>query len=632
MSEPTHSAVEPSTRAALDAFTQTLPFDDTQDFDDARRGFVARRVERQIHDANGRLVWDLDAYRFLDGDPAETANPSLWRQGQLLIEDGLYEVVPGIYQLRGFDLSVMSVIETDNGVIVIDPLISKETAAAAFGLYTQHRGERPVVAMIYTHSHIDHFGGVKGIITDDDVTSGRTQVIAPAGFMDYAVSENVYAGTAMARRAGYMYGAALPKGPSAQIGTGLGQTTSLGEPTLIAPTVDIDTTGQELVIDGVRIVFQVTPGTEARAEMNFSFPDFHAVCTAENTSHTLHNILTIRGAEVRDARAWAAYLTETIDLWGDELEVVFASHHWPTWGRDRAVAFLEAQRDMYAYLHDQTLRLMNQGYVGAEIAEVMQMPPALEAQWHTHGYYGSVSHNVKAIYQRYMGWYDANPAHLWAHPPVEAATRYVEAMGGAEAALGVARRAFDAGDFRWAAEVLNHVLFADETNAEARDLQAATFEQIGFAAENGTWRNAFLSGAHELRHGSFGTPTSPTAPDVVGALTVEQVFGAIATRIDGPRAWDAHLVVNWVITDEGATHITELRNGVLIQRRAVAPVADATTFTLTRAALIGAITGTLDVVAALGDGTVQCAGDPGVLGTLVGLVDRVDPDFAIVTP
>ncbi len=629
---PSPATVSATTRAAIDAFATTQPWDDTQDFDDAEHGFVARSEERQIRNAEGRVVWDLDAYRFLDGPPADTANPSLWRQGQLLIKDGLFEVVPGIYQLRGFDLSVMSVIEGDTGVIVIDPLISRETAAAAFALYTEHRGARPVVAMIYTHSHIDHFGGVKGIITDDDVASGRTQVIAPEGFMDYAVSENVYAGTAMARRAGYMYGAALPKGPAGQIGTGLGQTTSLGEPTLIAPTVDITTTGQELVIDGVRIVFQVTPGTEAPAEMNFFFPDHRALCSAENTSHTLHNILTIRGAEVRDARAWAAYLTEAIDLWGSELDVVFASHHWPTWGRERAVAFLSAQRDMYAYLHDQTLRLMNQGYVGSEIAEMIEMPPALVAQWHTHGYYGSVSHNVKAIYQRYMGWYDANPAHLWPHPPADAAVRYVAAMGGADAAVAEARRAFEEGDHRWAAEVLNHVLFADETHAAARTLQADTLEQIGFGAENGTWRNAFLSGAHELRHGQFGTPTSSSAVDVVGALSVEQLFGSVGTRIDGPRAWDEHLVVSWVITDEGTTHITELRNGVLIQRRAVAPTPGSTTFTLTRPALIGLVTGSLDLVAALGDGTVVCDGDPGVLGRLVSLVARVDTDFAIVTP
>jgi linear primary-alkylsulfatase len=347
---------------------------DRQDFEDAERGFVGRSAARQVTAADGRVVWDLDAYAFLDGPAPDTVNPSLWRQGQLLTRDGLFEVVPGIYQLRGFDLSVMSVIEGDEGVIV-DPLICQETAAAAFALYRQHRGDRPVRAMIYTHSHLDHFGGVKGIVSQEEVDAGSVSIIAPDGFMEHAVAENVFAGTAMARRAGYMYGAALDKGPTGQVGTGLGQTTSTGEPTLIPPTVDITTTGQEMTIDGVRIVFQVTPGTEAPAEMNFCFPDHRALCAAENTSHTLHNILTLRGALVRDAHDWARYLTETIGLWGDDLEVVFASHHWPTWGRERAVEFLATQRDMYPYLHYQTLRLINQGYVGAEIAEMLEMPP-----------------------------------------------------------------------------------------------------------------------------------------------------------------------------------------------------------------------------------------------------------------
>ena len=471
--------------------------------------WAARSTSRRIvsADGSGRVVWDLDAYVFLDAPCPETAHPSLWRQGRLLTKDGLFEVVPGIYQLRGYDISVMSVIETEtNGVIVIDPLISRETAAAAFALYCSHRGNRTVVAMIYTHAHLDHFGGVKGIITQEEVDAGRVQVIAPEHFMKHAIAENIFAGTAMTRRAGYMYGAALEKGPCGQVGAGLGQTTSTGETTLIAPTIDITATGQELTIDGVKIVFQLTPGTEAPAEMNFYFPQHKALCTAENTSHTLHNILTLRGAQVRDARQWAAYLTETIDLFAGDLEVVFASHHWPTWGRERAGAFLKMQRDMYAYLHDQTLRLMNQGYVGSEIAEMLEMPPDLAREWHTHGYYGSVSHNIKAIYQRYMGWYTGNPAVLWKHPPVESARRYVDAMGGADAAVAVAQKAYDEGDYRWAVEVLNHVIFADETHEAARALQAEAFEQLGFGCENGTWRCAYLSGAHELRHGIFGTP------------------------------------------------------------------------------------------------------------------------------
>jgi len=610
----------------------TLPFDDTQDFDDTARGFIAKATTRQITAADGRVVWDLDAYRFLDESAPDTAHESLWRQGQLLTRDGLFEVVPGIYQLRGFDLSVMSVIEGDTGVIVIDPLISKETAAAAWALYQEHRGPRTVVAMIYTHSHIDHFGGVKGIITDDDVESGRAAVIAPEGFMEEAIAENVFAGTAMGRRSDYMYGAALPKGPDGQIGTGLGQTTSTGEPTLIPPTIDITATGEELTIDGVRMVFQVTPGTEAPAEMNFYFPDHKALCTAENTSHTLHNIVTLRGAQVRDARRWAAYLTETIDLWGDDLDVVFASHHWPTWGRERAVEFLSMQRDMYAYLHDQTLRLMNLGYVGAEIAEMLEMPPALAEQWHTHGYYGSVSHNVKAVYQRYLGWYDGNPAHLWQHPPVAVAERYVAAMGGADATVAVARAAFDEGDLRWAVEVLNHVLFADETHEGARSLQADAFERIAFGAENGTWRNVFLVGAKELRDGEPATAVNRGAPDLLGALSVEQMLSSVAIRIDGPKAWDEHLVFSFVITDLDETHVFELRNGVANHRLTPAPAPGSTTLQLARRTLIGLFTGRVDFAAALDDATIVLDGDPAALGTLVSVLSKTARNFPIVTP
>jgi alkyl sulfatase BDS1-like metallo-beta-lactamase superfamily hydrolase len=621
-----------ATRRSIEAASAALPFRDTQDFEDTERGFIGRSDTRQIHAANGTLVWDLDAYRFLDEPAPDTANPSLWRQGQLLVRDGLFEVVPGIYQVRGYDLSVMSLVEGDTGVIIIDPLVSKEVAAAGFALYTEHRGERPVTGMIYTHSHIDHFGGVKGVISEEDVASGRVPVVAPEGFMEHAVSENVFAGPAMARRAAYMYGAALEKGPAGQIGAGLGQTTSLGEPTLIAPTIDITATGQELTIDGVRIVFQVTPGTEAPAEMNFYFPDSKALCTAENTSHTLHNILTLRGAQVRDARAWADYLNETISLWGDDLEVVFASHHWPTWGRERAVEFLSMQSDMYSYLHDQTLRLINKGHVGSEIAEVIEVPPALEAQWHTHGYYGSVSHNVKAIYQRYLGWYDGNPAHLWMHPPVEAARRYVSAMGGADSAVDVARAAFDEGDYRWAAEVLNHVLFADEHHADARSLQADTFEQLAFGAENGTWRNVFLSGATELRSGIFGTPMSAEAPELFAALTVEQLLSSIAIRVDGPRAWDEHLVISFRFTDVDEVHVAELRNGTLAQRRVSEPAEGSTTFTLSRGLFGGLLAGAIDLGAAMSDGLIQVDGDPMVFARLVELLDPPDEDFAIVTP
>ncbi|GAA3815599.1 alkyl/aryl-sulfatase [Cellulomonas soli] len=625
------STSTPATLRVLAGAAEQLPFHDTQDLEDATRGLVARSTQRQVRADDGRVVWDLDAYTFLEQDVPPTAHPSLWRQSRLNAIDGLFEVVPGLYQLRGFDLSVMTVIETDGGVVVVDPLISKETAAAAFALYREHRGDRPVRAVIYTHSHIDHFGGVKGVVSQDLVDAGRTDVIAPAGFLQHAVAENVFTGTAMGRRAGYMYGAALDRGPAGQIGAGLGQTTSTGEPTLIVPTVDVVGTGQELTVDGLRIVFQVTPGTEAPAEMNFYLPDLHALCTAENATHTLHNILTLRGAVVRDAHAWAHYLTETIALWGDDLDVVLASHHWPTWGRERAVDYLATQRDLYLYLHDQTVRMINQGYVGSEIAELLTLPPGLENAWHARGYYGSVSHNVKAIYQRYMGWYEGNPARLWKHPPQEAGRRYVRAMGGADAAVAVAQQAYDDGDYRWAAEVLDHVIFSGADHPGSRALQADTLDQLGFATENGTWRSAYLAGATELRHGSFGTPANPNAPDLLRALTVTQLFDSLAVRIDGPASADACLRLCWAVTGD-ATYLTELRNGALHHLTVPAPPPDVTTFRLTRLVLVDLMTGALPLADALADGTVTVDGDPGELATLVGFLAPVDPGFAIVTP
>ena len=402
------------------------------DFSDADRGLIGALDPGVVKDASGRVVWDNDAYAFLQGDCPGTANPSLWRQSQLCARQGLFEVTRGIYQVRGLDLSNMTIVEGDRGVIVIDPLISTETAAAALALYRQHRGDRPVTGVIYTHSHGDHFGGVRGVVTGD------VPILAPAGFMEHAVEENVYAGGAMNRRAVYMYGAELSKTPDGQIGAGLGMTTSTGTVSLIAPTVDITHTGQRETVDGVLIEFQLTPGTEAPAEMNFLFPDRRALCMAENATHNLHNLLTLRGALVRDPRIWARYLNEAILLFGDRADVAFASHHWPTWGHDKVIRFLSEQRDLYAYLHDQSLRMLNQGYTGLEIAELIQLPPALERAWHARGYYGSVSHNVKAIYQRYMGWFDGNPASLWRHPPEAAARRYVDCLGGTDAVVAKA--------------------------------------------------------------------------------------------------------------------------------------------------------------------------------------------------
>ncbi|OBF12509.1 alkyl sulfatase dimerization domain-containing protein [Mycobacterium sp. ACS4331] len=621
-------APAPSIEAAHAQHLETLPFEDTQDFADADRGFLGRLEPCIVKAADGRVVWDNDAYAFLEGDAPTSVHPSLWRQSRLCAKQGLYEVVEGIYQVRGLDLSNITFVEGDTGIIVIDPLVSTETAAAALALYRQHRGERTVVAVIYTHSHVDHFGGVLGVTTQADVDAGRVAVLAPEGFTEHAVQENVYAGTAMARRAGYMYGASLERGPRGQVGCGLGQTPSTGEVAIIVPTIDITETGQTHTIDGVEIEFQMAPGTEAPAEMHFYFPRFRALCMAENATHNLHNLLTLRGALVRDPHGWAGYLTEAIDTWSERTDVVFASHHWPTWGRDRIVEYLSLQRDLYAYLHDQTLRLLNQGYTGIEIAEDFPMPPALERAWHAHGYYGSVSHNVKAVYQRYMGWFDGNPARLWAHPPEAIGPRYVAAIGGVDRVVEIASQAYDGGDYRWAATLLDHVIFTEPDHRQARALYIATLQQLAYGSESGPWRNFFLSGATELSDGNFGTPTQASAPTLLAQLTPEQIFDALAISVNGPRAWDLDLAFDITFEDTGDNHRLTLRNGVLVHRGLPADPATATaTLTLASSVRLLALAG--------GDLTspgLRIGGDATALQRFTEVLDTPDPDFNIVTP
>ncbi|MEW5810639.1 MAG: alkyl sulfatase dimerization domain-containing protein [Actinomycetota bacterium] len=621
--KPPTSTIEAAHRQHLEA----LPFDDTRDFADADRGFIAARQPCVITAADGRVVWDNDVYDFLAGDAPPSVHPSLWRQSQLVAKQGLYEVVDGIYQVRGFDLSNITFVEGDTGIIVIDPLVSTEVAAAALALYREHRGERPVTAVIYTHSHVDHFGGVLGVTSQADVDAGKVAVLAPEGFTAHAVQENVYAGTAMARRAGYMYGAVLDRGPQGQVGCGLGQTPSTGEVAIIVPTVDIRTTGETHTIDGVQIEFQMAPGTEAPAEMHFYFPRYRALCMAENATHNLHNLLTLRGALVRDPHGWAGYLTEAIDTFAERADVVFASHHWPTWGKERIVEFLSLQRDLYAYLHDQTLRQLNQGFTGIEIAETFQMPPALERAWHARGYYGSVSHNVKAIYQRYMGWFDGNPARLWPHPPEAIGPRYVAAMGGLDRVVEIARQAFDEGDFRWAATLLDHAIFTDENHAGARVLYADTLEQLAYGSETATWRNFFLAGATELRDGNFGTPTA-TSTTMAAQLSPEQMFDVLAISVNGPRAWDLDLSIDVTFVDTATNYRLTLRNGVLVYRKTDADDATAQA-TIRLATKVRLLTLAAGDTASPG---VEIGGDAGVLTQLVDVLDKPDPGFDIVTP
>jgi linear primary-alkylsulfatase len=595
-------------------------FADRTDFQNAERGLIARFEPGVIKAADGHVVFDADAYtRAVSGDCPDTVNPSLWRQCQLTSIQGLFEVTDGIYQVRGIEISNMTLVEGDTGVIVIDPLVSAECAAAGLALYREHRGDRPVTAVIYTHSHIDHFGGVLGV-----VDAGTTvPIVAPEGFMDHAVSENVYAGTAMLRRGVYHAGTSLPIGTAGTLGIGLGTGTSAGHVGLIAPTLDITRTGQEETLDGVRIVFQITPATEAPAEMNFHFPGRRALCMAENATRNLHNILTPRGAEVRDARGWSRYLAEAIELFADGTDVAFASHHWPTWGAGNVVTFLRQQRDLYAFLHDQTLRLLNQGYVAGEIAEMIEMPPALDAQWHTHGYYGTVNHDVKGIYQRYLGWWDGNPAHYWQHPPEAAAARYVETIGGIDATVAKARQYADSGDLRFAAELGSHAVFADPAHQGARALLADVLTRIGYGAEAATWRNIFLTGSLELRQPVKTVPVSTGG--IVAALTVTQLFDSLAIRIDGKRAWDTTASIRWHFTDSNETYRMELSNGALIHYPTSREDPADLVVTLTRAQLLALIGGA-------GTNGVQFEGEEKVLTTIVSLTDQPDPAFRIVTP
>ena len=630
------AAVERSTTTvpiaeANRAIRMRLAFGDTEDFQDARRGLVAALSPALVHGTAGRVVWDMESYAFLEGECPDTVNPSLWRQSQLNAIHGLFEVVPGIYQVRGLDLSNMTIVEGDDGVLVIDPLICAETAAAALQLYRSHRGERPVTGLLYTHCHVDHFGGALGVVDADDVAAGRIPVLAPEGFLEHAISENVYAGTAMARRAAYMFGTALQRGPSGQVGTGLGMALSTGSIGIVPPTREITTTGQQETVDGITMIFQMTPGSEAPAEMNFLFPDHHALCIAENATHNLHNVITPRGALVRDARIWSRYLGEAIELFGEHAEALFAGHQWPRWGRERIVDLLSKQRDLYGYLHDQTLRLLNKGYVGSEIAELLQLPAGLAREWHCREYYGTVSHNVKGIYQRYMGWFDGNPAHLWPHPPEQAARRYVRAMGGAEAVLEEGRRAFEQGDYRWVAELMSHAVFADPSNGEARELEARALEQLAYGAESAPWRNFFLMGALELRKGVNESGNTPSR-EMVALLSTEQLFDVLAIRIDGPRAGELRLSFNWVFTDTDERHVLTLSNGVLIHSaNRQDPAADATVV-VERAALDELFAGITPIAELLGAGRLRVEGDGAKLGELLGLLDEPDPSFAIVTP
>jgi alkyl sulfatase BDS1-like metallo-beta-lactamase superfamily hydrolase len=613
-----------------------LPFADKQDFDDAQRGFIAPLPNGGvIRGKDGKTVWDLNRFAFIkqDATAPDTVNPSLWRQSQLLMHAGLFKVTERLYQVRSADISNITFIEGDTGIIVVDPLISLETARASLKLYYQHRPKKPVVAVLYTHSHIDHYGGVKGVVSQEEVKAGKVKIIAPEGFLKAALDENVMAGNAMSRRALYMYGVLLPPEPKGQVTAGLGVTTSAGTITLIPPTDTITKTGQEMTIDGLKFVFQLVPDTEAPAEMHFYLPQLKVLCTAENCTHTLHNLYTLRGAKIRDALAWSKYLNEALERWGNKSEVLLSVHHWPVWGQKRIVDRITKQRDMYRYLHDQTLRLANQGYTMLEIGEMIQLPESLAREWSARGYYGSVNHDVKSVYVKYLGWFDGNPANLHPLPPVKASKRYVEFMGGAKAVIAKARKYYDKGEYRWVAEVMNHVVFADPQNTAARSLQAQALEQLGYQAESGPWRNFYLSGAQELRQGVMKAEIGSTgSPDTIKAMPLNLFFDYLGIRLNGPKAAGKNMVLNWHCPDTKEQYVLTLENGALNHTaQKQAKDADATV-TLKRAALNEVILGQASLDAKMAAGDIKVEGNKEKLKELFSLMDKFDQWFNIVTP
>lgn len=614
----------------------TLPFNDKQDFEDARRGFIAKPDTLTIKDDKGNVVWDLEQYKTyigLNKTAPDTVNPSLWRNAQLNMEYGLFKVTDKIYQIRGFDLSNITFIQGDKGWIVFDPLISPQTAKAALAFINQTLGERPVSAVVYSHSHVDHYGGAAGLFNSpDEVKKNGVQIIAPEGFTEHAVSENVIAGNAMARRAVYMYGALLPRNAQGSVNGGLGQTTSTGVPSLLLPTRFITKTGEEVTLDGVRMVFQMTPGTEAPAEMNTWFPDSKALWMAENTTNTMHNILTLRGAQVRDALKWSSYLNETIETWGDQAQVKFQSHHWPRWGNASIVDYFKKQRDLYKYIHDQSVRLMNMGYTGEEISEKIALPPELNDFWPNRGYYGTLRHNSRAVYQRYMGWYSGNPSDLDNLPPEMVGPKYVEFMGGEQALLKKAKASFDKGEYRWVAEVLKHLVFANPNNQEGKLLLADALEQLGYQAESGPWRSVYLQGAYELRNGvptAGGTVTA--SPDTIRAMSPSMLFDYLAVRINPEKAAGKKMVVNMDFTDIGEKHTLSLENAVLNHTTRYAASPDVTV-TLSKQTLDDIQLGQGTLEQKIASGEIKVQGDQQTFSDFVGLLDKFNFWFNIVTP
>lgn len=621
------------TIAANRSVLETLPFSDTRSFENAIRGFIATLEPLRITRADGKPTFDLSGFDFLQGEAPDSVNPSMWRQAQLnTLYNGLFEISDGLYQVRAFDIANMTLIRGDEGWVIVDPLTSAESSAAALKLANEHLGERPVTGVIITHSHVDHFGGILGVVSPEDVSSGRVAVIAPEHFIDESLSENVLAGNAMNRRATYMYGNLLPPGPEGFVTTGLGAPVSMGSTGIVVPNDSVRQTGETRTVDGIEIEFQMCPGTEAPAEFVFYLPQFKALCMAEITSHHLHNVYTPRGAQVRDALGWASQINESIERFGDRLDIQFASHHWPIWGREDAVQYLSKQRDLYKFIHDQTLRLANKGYTKEEIAERVALPDSLGMEFYNRDYYGTVHHNTRAVFVKYLGYFDGNPATLFAHPPSAVGGRYVAVMGGADAVVAIAREAFDQGDYRWSAELLNHIMASEPQHIAARALLADSLEQLGYQAESGPWRNFFLCGALELREGTPETGSMFTASEgVAQGMPLENLFQMLAVRVIPEKVDGLTLRINISLEDAG-NWLLVLENCVLHGfpgRRSESADATITSNALPFKRLMLGLAEADELIA---DDQLQISGARSAIDQLLEFLDAFPRRFPIVTP
>ncbi|WP_375739402.1 alkyl/aryl-sulfatase [Pseudomonas boanensis] len=626
-------AASPVTAATNREVLKKLPFSDRADYEAARRGLVAP-FEGEIRNADGKPVWNTHAYDFLQQkDAPDSVNPSLWRLAQLNVNAGLFQVTERIYQVRGIDLANMTIIEGGDGLIIIDPLYVTETAKAALELYYQHRPRKPVVAVIYSHSHVDHFGGVRGVVDEADVKAGKVRIYAPEGFMEHAISENVLAGTAMFRRGMFQSGGMVPRSERGQLDTGIGKGAPVGGTISLIPPTDLIVQPLESHdIAGVQVEFQLTPGTEAPAEMNLYLPQMHALCMAENATRTMHNVLTPRGAEVRDAKAWSRFIDDSLVRYGDKAEVMFAQHNWPTWGGEGIRTLLSDQRDMYAFINNQTLHLLNQGLTPLEIADaVKKLPGELDRKWYTRGYYGTLSFNTRAVYQRYLGFYDGNPANLDPLPPVESGKRYVAALGGADKVLQLMRAAMEQGDYRWAAQLGNNLVFAEPDNKAARDAQADALEQLGYRSESAIWRNMYLTGAQELRQVAPQQGARAIA-DLVKAATPAMFMDVLAVRLDSDKAVGHDMTLNWDFEDLGEHFALTLSNGVLTYRENTSHAKPDATVKMSKAVLDRISLRQLDFATAVQQGEIKLEGDAARFKDLLGMLSSFQATFNVVTP